>query len=129
MTIGLLAALALQSLPAPTLPDWQRVGGDASGEYAVYAPGIRRSGSEVTALVRIDVTRGERTGARVGGVIRYVYNCQAGTFRMEVGDLYNAQGEFIGAAPFRPEHLTDRPVPADTPSASVRDYLCQRQAQ
>ena len=112
MTITLfLAALALQSLPAPTLPRWQTIGGGETGSYAVDPESISRSGDEVSALVRIDVTRGERTGARVGGVLRYVYDCRADTLRVEAGDLYDATGRFLGAAPLTSALRTARPVP------------------
>lgn len=125
MTIALLlAAAAMQSLPAPTLDRWHRVGGDDRGDVAVDPQSIDRSGDEVTALVRIDVVRGTRTGTRVVGVLRYVYNCRASTYRMEAADLYDADGRFIGAPPLSPENRTDAPVPPDTPNATVRDYLC-----
>jgi hypothetical protein len=137
MTIALLAALAMQglpvptppALPAPTLPDWQRLGGNASGEFAIWPSSIRRSGNEVSAIVRLDITRGQRTGARVLGVLRYVFNCQVNTFRLEAGDLYGADGARVGPAPLRPEHRTDQPVPAGTPNASVRDHLCRGPGQ
>ncbi len=128
MTTILLAALALQTMPAPTLDRWQRVGGDERGAFAVDPESIRRSGDEVTALVRIEVTRGARTGERVVGVLRYVYDCRADTYRMEAGDLYNATGAFIGSAPI-PENAPAVPVPPETPNASVRDHLCGARPQ
>ena len=127
--MSLLLALAMQTLPAPTLDSWQRVGGDGNGDFAVDPGSIRRAGDEVTALVRIDVARGERSRARVIGVLRYVYYCRANTYRLEAGELYNGEGGFVGPAPLRPEHRADAPVPPGTPNAGVRDRLCGAPAQ
>ena len=130
MTItALLAIMAMQTFPAPAGPGWHQVGGDAAGSYAVYSESVRRSGDDVTAVVRIDVTRGARTGRRIIGVIRYVYHCAAGTYRMEAGDLYDADGTYMAPAPLTAEHHGDRPVPENTPTSGVRDYLCRGQAQ
>ena len=136
MTIALLAALALQgaaattpALPAPGQSGWLRIGGDSSGEFAVWPPSISRTGNEVTADIRIDVTRGERTGAHVLGVVRYVYNCPRDTMRTEAAEIYSGDGERLGETPISAERRADRPVPPGTPSASVRDYLCRGHEQ
>ena len=144
MTFAFLAALAMQGLPVPTpplptparpalpapdLPGWQRLGGGASGEFAVWPQSIRRTGNEVNAVIRLDVTSGARTGARVLGVIHYVFNCRTNSFRLEAGDLYNSSGQYRAAAPLTPDMRRDQPVPPGTPNAVVRDHLCRGQGQ
>ena len=121
---GGLLALALQLLPAPTLPRWQILVRTPQADFAIDPQSIQRQGTRVRASVRQRYTR-PPPGAPAIGVTRRVYDCRANTARSEAADLYDARGRFLGTLQSRPDQLTDEPIGAGSPNAQVRAWLCR----
>jgi hypothetical protein len=124
MTTGALLAMAMQLLPAPTLPRWQVVGRNAQAEYAVDPQSVQRQGARVRAVVRLRFSR-PPPGAPAFGVMRYLYDCRANTFRSEASDIYDGRGRFIGTLQTPAQQLRDVPIGPTSPNARLRDRLCR----
>ncbi|HTU11990.1 MAG TPA: surface-adhesin E family protein [Allosphingosinicella sp.] len=117
----LLAALALQTMPAPTLDRWEGTGSDAIGESAIDPQSISRTGDVVTVIVRTRIHRSESTGGAILGVMRYTYNCRTDRVRMLAADVYDANGRFAGTAEAGPEEQ----IRPDSPNQRTRDRVCR----
>ncbi|HTU11989.1 MAG TPA: surface-adhesin E family protein [Allosphingosinicella sp.] len=115
--------IAMQLLPAPTLPRWRVVGRNAQAEYAVDPQSVQRQGTRVRAAVRLRFLR-PPAGAPALGVMRYVYDCRRNTIRSEASDIYNAQGRFVGTIQTPAHELRDVPIGPTSPNAQVRNHLC-----
>jgi hypothetical protein len=119
----ILLALALQLLPAPTLPRWQVVVQGPAADFAIDPQSVQRQGMRVRAAVRQRYRRPPR-GAPAAGVTRRLYDCRANTVRSEAADLYDARGRFLGTLQSRPDQLRDEPIGAGSPNARLRAFLC-----
>lgn len=123
MTItGFIATMAMQLMPAPGLPNWQIVGRNAQGEYAIDPRSVVRQGNRVRVFVRLRIRTPQ--GGTALGVMRYVYDCRANTIRSEASDIYEPRGRFIGTMQTRPEEVRDVRIPAASPNAQVLRHLC-----
>src|ERR1051325_814319 len=99
MTISLLfSALAMQVLGSPDTVRWESTGSDSAGETAVDPRSITRTGDVVRVNVRTRIHRSASTGRPIVGIMRYAYDCRANTARMEVTDVYQADGRFVGTS-------------------------------
>lgn len=125
MTGGVLLALAFQLLPAPGLPRWQMVTGNARADVAIDPQSVQRQGDRVRAAIR-QRYRQPPPGAPAAGVTRRLYDCRANTVRSEAADLYDARGRFLGTLQSRADQLRDEPIGPTSPNAQVRNYLCAR---
>ena len=125
MITGALLALAMQLMPAPTLPRWQAVGRNAQTEYAIDPQSVQRQGTRVRVAVRFRFNR-PPAGAPAMGVTRYVYDCRANTIRSEASDIYDARGRFVGTLQTPVPQLRDVPIGPASPNAQVRNHLCAR---
>lgn len=123
MTTGLLLAIAMQLLPAPTLPRWQVIGRNAQSEYAIDPQSVQRLGTRVRVVVRLRFFR-PAEGAPAMGVMRYLYDCRANTIRSEASDIYDTRGRFIGTLQTPAHRLRDVPIGPTSPNAQVRNRLC-----
>ncbi|HYD13184.1 MAG TPA: surface-adhesin E family protein [Allosphingosinicella sp.] len=123
MTSAVLLAMAMQLLPAPTLPRWQVIGRNAQAEYALDPQSVQRQGTRIRAVVRLRFIR-PPAGAPAAGVMRYVYDCRANTVRSEASDIYDARGRFIGTLQTPASQLRDVPIGPTSPNAQVRNRLC-----
>lgn len=119
-----LLAMALQLLPAPTLPRWQVVGHNAQAEYAIDPGSIQREGSRVRVAVRLRFVR-PQPGAPAMGVMRYLYDCRARTVRSEASDIYDARGHFVGTLQTPVPQLRDVPIGPTSPNAALSRFLCR----
>jgi hypothetical protein len=122
MTITfLLAAMALQTMPSPSLDRWERTGSDSAGESAIDPQSIGRSGDVVTVIVRTRINRSDTTGGPILGVMRYTYNCRTNHARMGAADIYDGEGAFITTT----ENLEpEEPITPNSPNARTRDRIC-----
>ena len=120
---GALLALALQLLPAPTLPRWQVVVRSPQADFAIDPATIQRQGTRVRAAVR-QRYRNPPPGAPTAGVTRRLYDCRANTARSEAADLYDARGHFLGTLQSRADQLRDEPIRPGSPNARLRTWLC-----
>ncbi len=123
MTGAAVLALAMQLMPAPTLPRWRVVVRNPQGEYAIDPASIVRQGSRVRVGVRLRPAR-PQPGAPAVGVMRYVFDCRAGTVRSEASDIYDARGRFVGTMQARPHELRDVPVGRGSLNALLLRHLC-----
>ena len=121
----LLLALAMQLLPAPTLPRWQVVVRNPQADFAIDPASIQRQGTRVRAAVR-QRYRNPPPGAPAAGVTRRLYDCRANTARSEAADLYDARGRFLGTLQSRADQLRDEPIRPGSPNAQLRNSLCAR---
>lgn len=123
MTIGLLAALALQTLPSPDLDRWRELAARGEQQFAVDPQSVTRSGTRVSVLVRARTRDAE--GPAVG-VVRYSYDCAANSVTRETGDVYDGGGHFLGTIDTpQPSHI----IPPGSIHATLRDELCGAQTQ
>ena len=123
--MSVLLAMAMQLLPAPTLPRWQVVGRNAQAEYAIDPQSMQRQGTRIRVAVRLRFLQ-PQAGAPAMGVMRYVYDCRANTIRSEASDIYDARGRFIGTLQTPANRLRDVPIGPTSPNAQVRNRLCAR---
>lgn len=121
----LLLALAMQLLPAPTVPRWQMVVRSPQADFAIDPATIQRQGTRVRAAVR-QRYRNPPPGAPAAGVTRRLYECRANTVRSEAADLYDARGRFLGTLQSRADQLRDEPIRPGSPNAQLRNALCGR---
>jgi hypothetical protein len=121
--IGTLLAMAMQLLPAPSLPRWRVVGRNAQAEYAIDPQSVQRGGTRVRAIVRLRFIH-PQPGAPAFGVMRYLYDCRANTFRSEASDIYDERGRFVGTLQAPAGQLRDVPIGPTSPNARLRAYLC-----
>lgn len=121
--MGVLLAMALQLLPAPTLPRWQIVARSPQADFAVDPATVQRQGMRVRAAIR-QRYRNPPPGAPAAGVTRRLYDCRANTVRSEAADLYDARGRFLGTLQTRPDQLRDERIGAGSPNALLRTWLC-----
>ena len=124
MITGGLLVMALQLLPAPTLPRWQVVGRNPQAEYAIDPQSVQRQGTRVRVAVRLRFAR-PQPGAPAFGVMRYLYDCRANTVRSEASDIYDGRGRFIGTLQTPAPQLRDVPIGPTSPNAQVRLRLCR----
>ena len=89
----MLAAMALQLLPAPGTIAWEPAGGDESGTYAIDPASIARDGDSVRFLLRATSARTQADGANMA-VVRYLIDCRARTVAAESADFYRPDGSF-----------------------------------
>ncbi len=120
---GVILAMALQLLPAPTLPRWHMVMRSAQADFAVDPASLQRQGTRVRAAVR-QRYRNPPPGAPAAGVTRRLYDCRANTVRSEAADLYDARGRFLGTLQSRADQLRDEPIGPGSPNAQLRAWLC-----
>jgi hypothetical protein len=118
----LLAAMAFQSLPSPMLERWEGVTSDAAGSSAIDPQSIRRSGDQVSVLVRTRIHRTASNGGPAMGVLRYVFDCRANTVRQDGSEVYEGDGRFIGASDAR---TLEEPIRAGSPNLAVRERICR----
>jgi hypothetical protein len=90
----LLAAMAVQTLPAPGPDRWQDFAAEGQNRLAVDPQSISRAGTHATLIIRASL---QTEGAPVLGVMRYSYDCEANTVTRETGDIYGADGAFLGS--------------------------------
>ena len=126
--MSVLLAVAVQLLPAPGLPRWRAVGRNAQAEYAIDPQSVQRQGTRVRVSVRLRFLH-PPAGAPALGVMRYLYDCRAGTIRSEASDIYDARGRFVGTLQTPAGQLRDVPIGPTSPNAQVRNYLCARGRQ
>lgn len=122
---GLLLAMAMQLLPAPTLPRWQVIGRNPQVETAIDPQSVQRQGTRVRAAVRLRFLR-PPAGAPAYGVMRYLYDCRANTIRSEASDIYDGRGRFVGTQQTPAHRLRDVPIGPASPNALIRNQLCGR---
>jgi hypothetical protein len=114
----LLAALALQSMPAPGMARWTPVAAEGVAGVAVDPRSISRAGNRATLIIR---TRIEDLNGMVTAVMRYRYDCAANTVTREAGEMYDPAGAFLGAAG---AGAASQPIPAASLQATLRDMAC-----
>lgn len=114
----LLAAMALQTLPSPGLDRWQDVAADGQNRLAVDPQSISRTGARATLIVR---ARLQQDGAAILGVMRYSYDCEANTVSREGGDIYGADGRFLGAVGAGD---ANQAIPPRSLQATLRELAC-----
>src|SRR5688572_22922153 len=95
MTINvLLAALLVQSLPAPGAATWEPLGAPRDGmANAVDPASIARTGDRVALRMRSVRTAPDPDGMTMA-VIAFTIDCRARTAELEGVDLYRPDGSF-----------------------------------
>lgn len=122
MTMIAAASMALQSMPLPSDPNWQPIGGDAQGEFSLLPASVQRDGDRVRAQIRLRFAQAAEGGLREG-VMQYELNCRANTIRVVRSDTYTDDG-FAGTEAPAANILEDVPIRPGTPNSVVRDRLC-----
>lgn len=125
MSTGVLLVMAMQLLPAPTLPRWQMIGRNAQADFAVDPRSVQRQVHRVRAIVRLRAFR-PPPGMQSVTVTRYVFDCRARRVRSEASDFYTVRGRFIGTLQTPPAQLRDMPFAAASPNGQVWNHLCGR---
>jgi hypothetical protein len=89
----MVAALALQTLPAPDTVRWEAAGEDQAGRYAIDPASIVRDGDVVRFLLRAEGASAQADGTNLA-VVRYEIDCRARTVAAESADFYRQDGTF-----------------------------------
>ena len=114
----LLAALALQSMPAPGLARWAPVEAEGVEDVAVDPRSVSRSGNSASLIIR---TRIQDLNGIVTAIMRYRYDCAANTVIREAGEMYDPAGNFLGAAGAGD---ANQPIPPASLQAVLRGVAC-----
>jgi hypothetical protein len=125
MSLTLLTALLLQSMPAPGNVQWENVGTPRDGiAFAVDPASIARTGDRVTFRMRSLRDNPDEQGIKIA-VIGYEMNCRARTAAMTAIDLYKADGGFDHAIPGASFDDDPQPVSNDPVQVAVMTRVCQ----
>ena len=128
MSLTLLTALLVQSMPAPGAAQWQDVGTPRGGiAFAVDPASIARSGDRVTFRMRTTRDEPDEQGIKTA-VIGYEMNCRARTAAMTAIDLYKADGGFDHAIPGASFDDDPQPVSNDPVQQAIMTRVCQAPA-
>lgn len=128
MSLTLLTALLLQSMPAPGNVQWETVGTPRGGiAFAVDPTSIARTGDRVTFRMRSLRDTPDDQGIKTA-VIGYEMNCRARTAAMTAIDLYKADGSFDHAIPGASFDDDPQPVSNDPVQVAVMTRVCQAPA-
>ena len=128
MSLSLLAALLLQSMPAPDSAQWETVGTPRGGiAFAVDPASIARTGDRVTFRMRSLRDAPDEQGIRTA-VIGYEMDCRNRTAAMTAIDLYKADGSFDHAIPAASFDDDPQPVSNDPQQAAVMARVCRAPA-
>ena len=124
MSIGILAALLLQSLPAPATAPWEPLGTPRGGvTNAVDPASIVRTGDNVAIRMRSVRAPADPEG-NTTAVIGFTIDCRGRTATLEGVDLYKADGSFnrsiAGDDP--------RPVGSDPDQRALFERACRAPA-
>jgi len=121
-----MAAMLLQTLPAPNLERWVHVGSTSQGDSAIDPQSITRTGDLATVVVRTSIHRSQTTGGPVVGVMRYAFNCRTRRGRLEVADLYRGDGTFVGSTV---NEDPEEPVARRSPDGEALELACRPSGQ
>ena len=128
MSLAFLAALLVQSMPAPGTVQWETVGAPRGGiAFAVDPASIARTGDRVTFRMRSLRDTPDEQGIKTA-VIGYEMNCRARTAAMTAIDLYRADGSFDHAIPGASFDDDPQPVSNDPVQVAVMTRVCQAPA-
>ena len=128
MSLALLAAMLVQSMPAPANVQWETVGTPRGGiAFAVDPASIARTGDRVTFRMRSLRDTPDEQGIKIA-VIGYEMNCRARTAAMTAIDLYKADGSFDHAIPSTSFDDDPQPVSNDPVQVAVMTRVCQAPA-
>src|SRR5436305_2665284 len=92
----MIAALALQTLPAAGAVRWEAAGEDQAGRYAIDPASIARDGDIVRFLLRAEAIVAQPDGTNLA-LVRYEIDCRARTVAAQSADFYRRDGTFAYA--------------------------------
>ena len=119
---ALTAALAAQSLPAPTAVTWEAVAEDSGGRYSIDPTSIVRDGDRVRFLMRAAAARAEADGTSAA-VVRYLIDCRARTAGMMAADFYRGDA-FANSVDIGADEIALRPIAEGTGEVQLHRRVC-----
>jgi hypothetical protein len=127
MSLTLLTALLVQSLPAPGTAQWQAIGTPAAGiAFALDPASIARTGDRVTFRMKASHPADEQ--GVTDAVMGFTMDCQAHTATMNAVDFYKADGSFARSLPAAEFDDDPQPVSDSGPQHDIMARVCQAPA-
>lgn len=127
MSLAFLAALLVQSLPAPGTAQWENVGTPNAGiGFALDPASIARSGNRVT--FRMKATHQADEQGVTDAVMAFTMDCSAHTATMNAVDFYKADGSFARSLPAAEFDDDPQPVANAGPQHDIMTRVCQAPA-
>jgi len=123
-TLTLTPAQQSTETPSPTLSRWEHVGGDDKGQFSIDPQTMSWQGRRVRVFVRLQLTS-DGQNEPIIGVMRYVYDCNAKTARVEQIDVFDMDGNLQHSTPTEPGDMQDEPIAAGTPNEAVTARVCR----
>lgn len=123
MSLTLLTALLVQSLPAPGTAHWENVGAPGGGiSFALDPASIARTGARVTFRMKASHPADEQ--GVTDAVMGFTMDCTAHTATMNAVDFYKADGSFARSLPQAEFDDDPQPVANSGPQHDIMARVC-----